>query len=151
MARQHPGETQGSFFIEGVIDFLMENGEMDYLKKNFDFYIFPMINVDGVYYGNYRTNLSGTDLNRIWRNPRKDLHPEVYYIKKFLLNLNYNSPISLILDVHGHSKSLNSFFYGNPPKKDILTGQIEETKLFPFVCSKKIKQISFLQSTFSIS
>lgn len=33
-----------------------------------------MINVDGVYYGNYRTNLSGTDLNRIWRYPRKDFN-----------------------------------------------------------------------------
>lgn len=33
-----------------------------------------MINVDGVYYGNYRTNLSGADLNRIWRYPRKDFN-----------------------------------------------------------------------------
>ncbi len=53
----------------------MENGEVDYLKKNIDFYIFPMVNIDGVLYGNYRTNLSGTDLNRIWRNPKKELHP----------------------------------------------------------------------------
>lgn len=30
-----------------------------------------MINVDGVLYGNYRTNLLGIDLNRIWRNPKK--------------------------------------------------------------------------------
>lgn len=29
------------------------------------------------------------------------------------------SPISLIVDLHGHSKSYNSFFYGNPAKKDI--------------------------------
>lgn len=83
-----------------------------------------MVNMDGVFYGNYRTNLSGTDLNRIWRNPRKDMHPEVFYLKKYLLNINYNTPISLIIDLHGHSKSFNSFFYGNPPKKDLLTGQI---------------------------
>jgi murein tripeptide amidase MpaA len=35
------------------------------------FFIIPMINVDGVKYGNYRTNLNGVDLNRIWRNPKK--------------------------------------------------------------------------------
>lgn len=67
------------------------------------------------------------------------------------MNVNCISPISLILDVHGHSKSLNSFFYGNPPKKDYITGTYEDTKLFPFVCSKKIKQVSFSQSTFTIS
>lgn len=71
LSRQHPGETQSSFITEGIIDILMENGEVDYLKKNIDFYVFPMINMDGVLYGNYRTNLSGTDLNRIWRNPKK--------------------------------------------------------------------------------
>ena len=95
----------------------MENGEIDYLKRNIEFYIFPMINADGVLYGNYRTNLAGTDLNRMWRNPRKDLQPEIYYIKKFLQLINKTAPISMIIDLHGHSKSLNSFFYGNPYRK----------------------------------
>lgn len=71
LGRQHSGETQSSFVIEGIVDFLMENGENDYLKKNFIFVIIPLINVDGVLYGNYRTNLSGTDLNRVWRFPNK--------------------------------------------------------------------------------
>lgn len=43
-----------------------------------------MINVDGVKYGHYRTNLAGFDLNRIWRVPRKDIHPEVYHTKKLM-------------------------------------------------------------------
>jgi murein tripeptide amidase MpaA len=47
-----------------------------------------MVNVDGVYYGNYRTNLSGADLNRIWKQPRKDFHPEINSIKKYLYNAN---------------------------------------------------------------
>lgn len=77
----------------------------------------PMINIDGVYYGNYRTNLSGTDLNRIWRYPRKDFNCEIFYIKKFLSSINKITPISLIIDIHGHSTSFNSFFYGNPSKR----------------------------------
>ena len=77
-----------------------------------------MINIDGVKYGHYRTNLNGTDLNRIWRNPKKDIHPEVYYLKKFMYEVNRTNPISLILDIHGHSKSMNTFFYGNPSKKE---------------------------------
>lgn len=106
-----------------------------------------MVNMDGVYYGNYRTNLSGNDLNRIWRNPRRDYHCEIHALKKFLHQLNKTNPISLIVDIHGHSNSLNSFFYGNPaPRKDS-----ENPRLFPYYCSRKIKQISFAQSTFSVS
>jgi murein tripeptide amidase MpaA len=75
MARQHSGETQSSFVLEGIVDFLMSNTELDQVKKNYLFFIFPMINVDGVKYGHYRTNLCGVDLNRIWRTPRKDSHP----------------------------------------------------------------------------
>lgn len=75
----------------------------------------------------------------------------MYYIKKYLNIINKESPIALIVDLHGHSKSLNSFFYGNPPKKDLITGTTEDPRLFPYVCSKKIKQISFNQSTFNIT
>lgn len=107
-----------------------------------------MVNPDGVLYGNYRTNLAGTDLNRMWRAPRKDIHPEIYNIKKYMQNINKNAPISIIIDLHGHSKSLNSFFYGNPPKKEAFLNQTEDPRLFPYVCSKKIKQVSFTQSTF---
>ena len=128
MARQHSGETQGSFIAEGVMEFLMENGENDYLKKNFTYIIIPMVNVDGVFYGNYRTNVSGYDLNRIWRYPNKDLHPEVYFIKKYLQNIQKTYPISIIIDIHGHSKSLNSFFF-------------HLLEFFPFKCLKSFIMI----------
>ena len=34
-----------------------------------------MINPDGVIHGNYRTNLSGKDMNRYWEDPSKTLLP----------------------------------------------------------------------------
>ncbi len=40
-----------------------------------------MINVDGVIYGNFRCDLGGFDLNRNWRNPDKNLHPQIFGIK----------------------------------------------------------------------
>jgi len=61
--------------LEGILEFIVENNEYDNAKKSFHYYILPMVNVDGVFYGNYRTNLSGNDLNRIWKQPRKDFHP----------------------------------------------------------------------------
>ena len=157
MGRQHSGESQSSFILEGMLSFLLDNNDHETLKKSFVYYFIPIINVDGVLYGNYRTNLSGNDLNRVWKLPRKDFHAEVNYIKKFLINLNSSNPINLILDIHGHSSSLNSFFYGNPPKPYTARKgrtafkDYDSPKLFPYFCSKRIKQCSFIQSTFTIS
>jgi len=49
----------------------MANTELDQTKKGFVFFILPMVNLDGVKYGHYRTNMNGVDLNRVWRVPRK--------------------------------------------------------------------------------
>lgn len=104
MARQHSGETPASYVLEGIVDALVENKEFDQLKKQFVIHIVPMVNPDGVFYGNYRTNLSGHDLNRRWRNPNRTLHPEVYYVRKYLSEINRVNPIALIIDLHGHSR-----------------------------------------------
>ncbi len=66
MARQHSGETAGSFMMEGILDFLTDvnNEEAQFLRKNYIFKIIPMVNPDGVIHGNYRTSLAGVDLNR---------------------------------------------------------------------------------------
>ena len=90
--------------MDGIIDSVLANGEFELIKKEFVIYLIPMINPDGVVYGNYRTNLSGSDLNRKWRYPNKILHPEVFYTRRFLSEVNRESPISLIIDFHGHSK-----------------------------------------------
>ena len=59
----------------------LTSGECDELLNNFIFKIFPMVNVDGVIYGNFRCDLSGVDLNRTWKDPTKILHPQIYAIK----------------------------------------------------------------------
>jgi len=41
-----------------------------------------MLNPDGVIVGNYRSSLSGLDLNRQWILPSTKLAPEIYQIKE---------------------------------------------------------------------
>ncbi len=84
-ARVHPGESNSSHVLQGVLDFLLsERREAKLLRKYFVFKIIPMLNPDGVIYGNYRCSLLGVDLNRKWIGPNRFLHPTIYYTKQLL-------------------------------------------------------------------
>ena len=64
-SRVHPGESNASYIMEGIIEFLMsDETEACLLRKKFVFKIIPMLNPDGVIVGNYRCSLGGYDLNR---------------------------------------------------------------------------------------
>ena len=75
-----------------------------------------MINIDGVVNGNYRFSASGFDLNRKWKRCNEKLHPEVYLLKEFMRSLNKQKQIIMYIDLHGHSRQKNVFFYGCCPK-----------------------------------
>jgi cytosolic carboxypeptidase protein 2/3 len=68
--------------LEGSIQTLLSDSDLaKELRKNFIFRIVPMLNPDGVIYGNYRCSLLGCDLNRKWLSPNKYLHPSIFYSK----------------------------------------------------------------------
>lgn len=50
-SRVHPGEPQSSFMIKGMLEYLISD-EAAELRKHFVFRIIPMLNIDGVIYGN---------------------------------------------------------------------------------------------------
>jgi murein tripeptide amidase MpaA len=78
-----------------MIRFLLSNEEeAKTLRKNFVFYIFPMLNPDGVIYGNHRCSLVGVDLNRRWMNPSKVLHPVIQKTKRFIKIIGEEREIS---------------------------------------------------------
>lgn len=59
-ARVHPGESNASWMMKGVIDFLTSpSPEAKALREHFVFRIVPILNPDGVINGNYRCSLSG--------------------------------------------------------------------------------------------
>jgi hypothetical protein len=84
-SRVHPGESNASYLMHGVIEFLLSSAsEAIELREKFIFKIIPMLNPDGVIYGNYRSSIMGVDLNRRWKNPSKYLHPTIYYSKNLI-------------------------------------------------------------------
>lgn len=48
------------------------------------FKLVPMLNPDGVIVGNYRTSLSGVDLNRVYKSPHVNLFPTIYHAKNLI-------------------------------------------------------------------
>lgn len=133
--RVHPGEAPASWMMHGFLKFLVGNSTAaKELRKRYIFKIVPMINVDGVVVGNYRTSLSGNDLNRRYLEPSRKLHPEIFAIKTLMLDLvagKYKlhwarlpgggeqatptfqeEDIYAFIDMHGHSRKKNVFIYG---------------------------------------
>ena len=148
LARVHPGESNSSFVMKGVIDFLTDDDSQEALtlRKNFVFKIVPMINVDGVIHGNYRCSLTGMDLNRVWRKPVAEIFPEVIAIQKLAEQFHQQHPMVLYTDLHGHSRARKAFMYGNN-----YLHNPEATRLFPFILSKIDSELfSFQKSQFKV-
>ena len=111
--RVHPGESNGSYVVEGLIDFLVSDcTEAKAVLKVYTFKVVPMLNPDGVINGNYRCSLAGCDLNRRYLDAHKELHPTISAVKQLLSHLQYTRGVSLFLDIHGHSAKKNTFIYG---------------------------------------
>ena len=71
--------------IEGFITWLCGDSKMaEMMRDQAVFRIVPMLNVDGVAIGNYRTSLAGKDLNREFIQPDKTIYPEVYHLKRLV-------------------------------------------------------------------
>ncbi len=98
-ARQHPGETMAEWFIEGLLERLLD--EDDAVSRSLlakaTFYVVPNINPDGSARGNLRTNAAGANLNREWMSPSLEFSPEVYLVRQKM----HETGVDLFLDAHG--------------------------------------------------
>jgi len=99
IARQHPGETMAEWFVEGMLDALLDPAHPfgRQLLKESVFYVVPNMNPDGSVRGNLRTNAAGANLNREWMNPTMERSPEVFLV----LQKMHETGVDLCLDVHG--------------------------------------------------
>ncbi|CAM9151585.1 unnamed protein product, partial [Phaeothamnion confervicola] len=121
-ARVHPGETNASWMMKGILDFLTGPSlEAAALRDRFVFKIVPMLNPDGVVCGNYRCSLAGADLNRQYTDPRRDVCPEVHGLRQMVAGLAATRDVALYVDLHGHSRKPNVFMYGceNPANEKL--------------------------------
>lgn len=116
IARQHPGESMTEWFMEGLINRLLNAADAvsaDLLRKSV-FYLVPNMNPDGAIAGNLRSNAAGMNLNREWAAPSEEKSPEVF----FVLREMEKAGMDLMLDVHGDEELPYNFIAGNEGNPD---------------------------------
>lgn len=137
-ARVHPGESNASWVMKGMLDYLTGPSlDARILRDNFVFKIIPMLNPDGVIVGNYRCSLVGHDLNRQWGEPSRKLHPTIYFAKNMFKHLLDDREVVLYVDIHGHSRKKNVFMYGNCDSQGF------KEKIFPRLLCRSSDCFSF--------
>lgn len=131
-ARIHPGETNSSWMMHGMLEALLRshvpgnaggvhpdhahaaNDAIEHLLRSFVFKIVPMLNPDGVALGNHRCSITGVDLNRDYMKPDAVKNPTVYAVHRYMQQVIdvEKRAVVLFADFHGHSKAKNFLMYG---------------------------------------
>ena len=135
--------------MKGIIDELINNSDTSVkLRNRYVFKLIPMLNPDGVLYGNNRCSLIGVDLNRHYINPIFTLTPTIQSYKKLINHLSNECNLYLIADIHGHSRLKNIVSYGIDmetsfhmnKQKDVASFK-KRSKLFDHYLSKDYNHI----------
>lgn len=108
IARQHPGETMAEWFVEGLLERLLDGADAvaRKVREHAVLYIVPNMNPDGAVRGNLRTNAAGRNLNREWREPDLTASPEVFLVREEM----QRTGCDLFLDIHGDEALPYVFF-----------------------------------------
>lgn len=81
-ARVHPGESGGSWAMQGFLDFILSAApDAHLLRQLFVFKVVPMLNPDGVVVGNSRCSLAGRDPNRAYGTGSRGSFPAIWHLR----------------------------------------------------------------------
>ncbi|WP_298409699.1 M14-type cytosolic carboxypeptidase [Janthinobacterium sp.] len=128
IARQHPGESMAEWFVEGLIDSLLDDANpiARKLLQRAVFHIVPNMNPDGSIRGNLRTNAAGANLNREWMTPSLASSPEVLCVK----NKIHETGVDMFFDIHGDEALPYNFVAGNEMLENFTPAQAAHQKAF---------------------
>ena len=110
IARQHPGETMAEWFVDGLLQRLLDESDpvAGALRHVATFYLVSNMNPDGSILGNLRTNAAGANLNREWLTPSLERSPEVLCVRDAM----DETGVVYAMDVHGDEAIPANFIAG---------------------------------------
>jgi hypothetical protein len=111
-ARQHPTEHINGYFIEGFTNYLLygQDSTARFLRRNYHFFIYPMLNPDGVFNGSGQ-NALGQGLNREWEDSLiSGGTPEIDTIRHVIW-AETNQKVNWSIDLHANAGSNIPYYW----------------------------------------
>ena len=123
MSRQHPPEISGYQALQSFVDEILKRDELTetFLSK-YDFWVFPVLNPDGIDLGHWRHNANGVDLNRDWAYFRQ---PETNAVTRFIVEQAKKHHNKIVLGIDFHSTKKDLWYIFNDDFKTQLHGIIK--------------------------
>ena len=110
VARQHPGETMAEWWMESMVNRLVDHADpvVNAILDKAVVYLVPNMNPDGSRRGHLRTNAVGSNLNREWDEPTAEKSPEVLCV----LEKIKHTGLDFGMDIHGDEALPYNFIAG---------------------------------------
>ena len=106
VGRQHPPEVTGALAMMPYVETLLSDRPLaKRFRDKFRIVIVPNLNPDGVFRGNWRTNVNGVDLNRDW-GPFTQPETRLMQIELDRFREDKEGKLRLMLDFHSTHKNL---------------------------------------------
>lgn len=125
IARQHPSETQGGYFLEGMLSRLLDANDpvsLALLDKAV-LHVVPNMNPDGTANGLSRSNMLGVNLNREWISPSLERSPEVFCVREKMEEIG----VDFSIDCHADAELNCNFIW---PSENVPTWRPARRKAF---------------------
>lgn len=134
-ARQHPGETQAEWWMEGMLALMTDPASAlaRELRRRCTFHVVPNCNPDGSRRGHLRTNAAGINLNREWDNPSAERSPEVLAIRAAM----DATGVDFAIDVHGDEAIPAVFFAGFEGIPDLTEEHLERFTRYRAILARR--------------
>jgi len=124
LSRQHPPEVPGFLAMKAFVETICSEGEIaENFRKNYNTYVVPVANPDGVYHGHWRHNRGGIDLNRDWSDFNQ---PETSAIKDFMKRKTAITGGKFFFGIDFHSTFEDIYYTISPELKGNMPGLVPD-------------------------
>lgn len=122
ISRQHPPEVTGFLAMKAFVETICSDNELSKrFRAEYNTYVVPLVNPDGVDNGHWRHNYGGVDLNRDWENFNQ---PETSAIRDFMQQKVRQASGKFYFGVDFHSTWEDIFYTINPELKGNMPGLV---------------------------
>ncbi len=121
LSRQHPPEVTGWLAMKWFVETLcVDNETAEKFRNEYNIFVFPLVNPDGVENGHWRHNAGGIDINRDWEDFNQ---PETRTIRDFMQKKVAEGG-KFYFAVDFHSTQQDIYYTINPEKKGNMPGLV---------------------------